>query len=161
MNEIRHVGRRDNRLLAREHVLAARQLLDHVEQEIDQYYERYGLDGIFFDEVSPSAASYYDELYDYVKGIDEDQLVILNPGSSVPESYEDFADIVIVYENYGIPSDLDSNGIAEGKLGVLPHGIDVSEAEFKELSDGVGFLYASPDWLDAAANVEDQSDWAD
>jgi hypothetical protein len=130
-----------------------------VKEEIDRYTEWYGLDGIFFDEVSPSAQAYYEDLYDYVK--DESGLVVLNPGAAVPESYEEAADIIIVYENQGIPSGVTPNGISESMLGALPYGVGASESEFKELSDEVGYLYVSPDWVSVAPSIEDQVDWAD
>lgn len=130
-----------------------------VKQEIDRYSEWYGVDGIFFDEVSPSALGYYEDLYDYVD--DEVGTLILNPGAAVPGSYEDAADIIIVYENYGVPSGVTSNGISESMLGALPHGEEASESEYEELSDGVGYLYVSPDWLNLASTIEEQADWAD
>lgn len=133
--------------------------ISELKEEIDRYNDWYGADGIFFDEVSPSAQSYYEELYDHVD--DEVGMVVLNPGAEVPESYEDVADIIIVYENYGIPSGVTSNGISESKLGALPHGVDASEAAFKELSDEVGYLYVSPDWMSIASTIYDQADWAD
>jgi hypothetical protein len=130
-----------------------------VKEEIERYAEWYGVDGIFFDEVSPSAQGYYEELYDHVK--DESDLVVLNPGAAVPKSYEEAADIIIVYENYGIPSSVSSNGMSESMLGALPYGVDPSESEFKELSEQVGYLYVSPDWISVAPTIEDQIDWAD
>jgi hypothetical protein len=130
-----------------------------IEQEIDNYNEWYGVDGIFFDEVSPSAHGYYEELYDYTKA--DDGMVILNPGASVPESYAEAADIIIVYENHGVPSGVTSNGISEGMLGALPYGLDASEEEFNELSDEVGYLYVSPDWMMVASSLGEQADWAD
>ena len=130
-----------------------------IEQEIDNYNAWYGVDGIFFDEVSPSAQSYYEELYDYTKA--DDGMVILNPGASVPESYSEAADIIIVYENHGVPSGITSNGITESMLGALPYGLDASESEFSELSDEVGYLYVSPDWMEVASSLGEQADWAD
>jgi hypothetical protein len=130
-----------------------------VKAEIERYAEWYGLDGIFFDEVSPSAAGYYEELYEHVK--DKSDLVVLNPGAAVPESYEKAADVIIVYENQDIPSSITSNGISESKLGVLPYGASPSQSEFDELSDDVGYLYVSPDWTSISPMIEDQADWAD
>ncbi|HKU49321.1 MAG TPA: spherulation-specific family 4 protein [Nitrososphaera sp.] len=130
---------------------------DIVEEEADRYYDWYGTDGVFFDEVSPSAESYYQELYDNSEG-----MVILNPGAPVPDSYEDAADIIMVYENYGLPATgIESNGISEEKLGAIGHGGEASEAAFETLSDEVGYLYASPDWMDVASTLEEQADWAD
>ena len=130
-----------------------------VQEEIDRYTNWYGLDGIFFDEVSPSAQPYYKDLYDYVK--DESDLVVLNPGAAVPESYEKAADIIIVYENYGVPSGVTSNGISESMLGALPYGVSASESEFKELSDEVGYLYVSQDWVNVSPTLDEQAEWAD
>ena len=109
--------------------------------------------------MSPSAQSYYEELYDYTKA--DDGMVILNPGASVPESYSEAADIIIVYENHGVPSGITSNGITESMLGALPYGLDASESEFSELSDEVGYLYVSPDWMEVASSLGEQADWAD
>lgn len=132
-----------------------------VKDEIDRYYDWYDLDGVFLDEVSPSDRDYYEELGDYAESPDGYQKVILNPGAPVPESYEDIADVIVVYENYGMPSSVESNGIRESKLGALPHGQEPSKGEFKELTDSVGYLYVSPDWMNVASNVENQADWAD
>lgn len=133
--------------------------IGELQEEIDRYNEWYAVDGIFFDEVSPSGQSYYENLYEYVS--DWGGTVVLNPGAAVPESYEEAADIIIAYEDYGIPSGITSNGISEDMLGALPHGVDASEAEFKELTDEVGYLYVSPDWMIVASSIDDQADWAD
>ena len=132
-----------------------------VKNDIDSYYDWYDLDGIFFDEVSTSDQDYYEDLHDYAENPEGSQTVILNPGAPVPESYEDAGDIIIVYENSGSPSDVESNGISESKLGALPYGHEPSESEYEELSDSVGYLYISPDWMSVASNVDDQADWAD
>ena len=134
-------------------------IIGELQEEIDRYNEWYAVDGIFFDEVSPSGQSYYEDLYEYVNG--EGGMVVLNPGAAVPESYEEAADIIIAYEDYGIPSGVNSNGISEDMLGALPHGVEASEAEFKELTDEVGYLYVSPDWMSVASSIDDQADWAD
>jgi hypothetical protein len=132
-----------------------------IKDEIDNYYDWYDLDGVFLDEVSPSDHDYYEDLSDYAEDPSGSQTVILNPGAQVPESYEDAADIIVVYENFGLPSSVDSNGISESKLAALPHGGEPSESKFKELSDEVGYLYVSADWGHVASNIEDQADWAD
>jgi hypothetical protein len=127
--------------------------------EIDRYYDWYGLDGVFLDEVSPSDHDYYKDLEEYADP-DGTQTVVLNPGAPVPESYEDAGDIIVAYENFGVPSSVDSNGIRESKLAALPHGQEPSESEFKQLTDSVGYLYVSPEWLDVASSIEDQAEWA-
>jgi hypothetical protein len=132
-----------------------------VKDEIDRYYDWYDLDGVFLDEVSTSDHGYYKDLRDYAEDPEGSQTVILNPGAPVPEFYEDAGDIIIVYENSGSPSDVDSNGISESKLGALPYGHEPSESEYKELADSVGYLYVAPGWMQVASNIEDQADWAD
>lgn len=132
-----------------------------IKNEIDSYYDWYDLDGVFLDEVNPSAYDYYDDISGHAESPEGNQKVILNPGAPVPESYGDIADIIVVYENFGVPSSVESNGIGESKLAALPHGLIPSEGEFKQLSDSVGYLYVSPGWLGAASNIEDQADWAD
>jgi spherulation-specific family 4 protein len=132
-----------------------------VKDEIDRYYDWYDLDGIFFDEVSTSDHSYYKEIHDDAESPDGSQTTILNPGAPVPESYENAGDIIIAYENSGIPSHVESNGISESKLGALVHGQEPSEGEYKDLTDNVGYAYVAPDWMHAASTIEDQADWAD
>jgi hypothetical protein len=132
-----------------------------IKNEIDRYYDWYDLDGVFLDEVSPSAHGYYEDIGGYAESPDGNQKLILNPGAPVPESYGDIADIIVVYENFGIPSSVESNGIEENKLAALPHGLEPSEGEFKQLTDSVGYLYVAPQWLTVASSVEKQADWAD
>lgn len=132
-----------------------------VEDEIDHYYDWYDLDGVFLDEVSTSDRGYYEDLRDYAEDPEGSQTVILNPGAPVPESYEDAGDIIIVYENYGVPSDVNSNGISESKLGALSYGGEPSEEEYKELTDSVEYIYVSPGWMFVASTIEDQANWAD
>jgi hypothetical protein len=62
-----------------------------------------------------------------------------------------------VYENSGSPSGVESNGISESKLGVLPYGGEPSESEYEEMTDDVGYVYMAPDWMQVASNVDDQA----
>jgi len=128
-----------------------------VKDDIDKYDDWYGVDAIFLDEVSPSALDYYKELNDHAGSLK----VILNPGAPVPSSYGSAGDIIVAYENFGIPSDVSSNGIGESKLAALPHGLEPDEASFKEHRGSVGYLYVSPDWMHVASSIEDQANWAD
>jgi spherulation-specific family 4 protein len=134
--------------------------LDSVKDDADKYFDWYGVNGIFFDEVSPNDVSYYKSLRHHVEGHSGTQDVILNPGAPVPNSYEDAADIIIVHEGSGLPSSVTSNGIAESKLGVLSHGGNPSESEFKDATSDVKYVYGAPDWMHVASNIEDQADWA-
>jgi len=134
---------------------------DSIEDETDRYYDWYGVNGIFLDEVSTGDASYYKTLRHHAEKPDGRQDVILNPGAPVPLSYEDAGDVIIVHENAGLPSDVTSNGISESKLGVLSHGGNPSKSDFQNASDDVKYVYGAPDWLHVASNIEDQANWAD
>ena len=135
--------------------------ISSVKEETSRYYDWYGVNGIFLDEVSTGDASYYKSIRDYAEKPSGSQDVILNPGAPVPSSYSGAGDIIIVYENSGTPGSITSNGISESKLGALPYGFTPSEGEFQSASERVGYLYIAPGWVHVASNVEQQADWAD
>lgn len=70
-----------------------------VERDIDRYRSWYGVDGIFLDESSPSAAQlpYYRALGRYARrsGL---RLVALNPGVTPERGYFTIADVVVTFE---------------------------------------------------------------
>lgn len=70
-----------------------------VRADIDRYMSWYGVDGIFFDEASPSAAQlpYYDALSRGIHASGE-RLVVLNPGVVPAGGYFDIADVVVTFE---------------------------------------------------------------
>jgi len=81
--------------------------LSSVEAEVSDWYSGYGLDGIFFDDASSSAAlagpgSYYSELFDYVKHMTGSGVlgttVVLNPGTIPAEAYMADADVICDFE---------------------------------------------------------------
>lgn len=134
--------------------------IDSIENDVDNYYDWYGVNGIFLDEVSTGDASYYETLRHYAEKPTGTQDVILNPGAPVPSSYENAGDVIVAYENAGLPSHVTSNGISESKLGVLSHGGNPSKSDFQGATDDVKYVYAAPDWLHAASNIADQANWA-
>jgi hypothetical protein len=73
-----------------------------VQTDIDRYYTWYPVDGIFFDETDNNnctlEGSYYNPLYNYVKGKDADAIVALNPGAATASCYLDSADIIVTFE---------------------------------------------------------------
>lgn len=64
----------------------------------------------------------------------------------------------MAYENFGIPSSVESNGFEERKLAGLPHGLEPSEGDFKRLTDSVAHSYVSPKWAVVPSSVERQVD---
>jgi hypothetical protein len=72
-----------------------------VKASIRKYFDWYGVDGIFIDEVPTSSVSlpYFGQLYDYVKNKSRDHTVILNPGTyAVDEAYMSCSDVVMNFE---------------------------------------------------------------
>jgi hypothetical protein len=71
-----------------------------VKAEIDLYYNWYGVNGIFIDEVSYEAGTkqaYFLDLYNYIKA--KGGLVIINPGiPAIDETYMQACDIVMNWE---------------------------------------------------------------
>jgi hypothetical protein len=134
--------------------------LDRVKDEIHNYYRWYDLDGIFLDEVSGSEKAYYKSIDRFAEKPHGPQIVILNPGAPVPKSYSSVADIIVAYENSGIPYKVESNGIKESQLAALVHGTEPGKSEFKDLSASVGYLYVSPDWMHVSSLIEHEADWA-
>lgn len=73
-----------------------------VKANIDKYYSWYGVDGIFFDQVSTScttATSYYQDIYNYVKAKGGIAKVVLNPGTNTNECYMAVGDIIVNFED--------------------------------------------------------------
>jgi hypothetical protein len=70
-----------------------------VAADIERYVSWYGVDGIFLDEVSPSAVvlPYYATLSQGVRSSDG-RMVVLNPGRVPAPGYFDIADVVVTYE---------------------------------------------------------------
>ena len=75
-----------------------------VKADIDLYAKYFQVDGIFIDEAASSneKASYYQQIYQYVKSKSIDYKVIINPGVNLDETYisQGVADIIITFENY-------------------------------------------------------------
>jgi Spherulation-specific family 4/Fibronectin type III domain len=87
--------------------------IPQIEADVNAWYRFYGsdIDGIFFDEgtnqcgPSPSSNLYADEyqfLTQYVKESHPGAVTALNPGTAVPQCYQDAADVLVTFEgSYG------------------------------------------------------------
>ncbi len=139
-----------------------------VKDDVSRYYDWYeDIDGIFFDEQSASSdqVGYYEEIYEYTKDQPGSNIVVTNPGAPVPEGYIDTADIILVYESSGLPGDVTQGWMGDydkNRFGVIPYGTSVSEGEYDDLHDQVGYVYVAPDasWMGVTSAVADQADWA-
>jgi Spherulation-specific family 4 len=78
--------------------------IQSVKTDIDLYAKYFKVDGIFIDEAASSIekASYYQQLYQYIKSKSIAYKVIINPGVNLDETYikQGVADIIITFENY-------------------------------------------------------------
>jgi hypothetical protein len=138
-----------------------------VEDELSRYYEWYDIDRIFLDQQSASTGQvgYYEELYEYVKDQSgsSSSIVVTNAGAPVPQAYIDTAEIIIVYENSALLGDVlqDYN---KSHFGMLPYGTSVSESEYDDLHEQVGYyVYVAFDasWMEVKGSViDEQADWA-
>lgn len=130
---------------------------DSIKAQIDNYYSWYNLNGVFLDEVSPDNHDYYKDLANYAKSSNISSTVVLNPGASVPSSYSDAADVIIIFENAYSPSGVDTNGIDASKLGVLVYGVSGSGGVFDSVAGDVKYMYAASDWGTVADDVVEQA----
>lgn len=78
--------------------------IQNVYDEIDLVLSRYPtIDGFFFDELKNDGdaddITWITSVYNYVKSLNPDLIVVQNPGAGVPESYVDFFDICMRFEN--------------------------------------------------------------
>ncbi len=72
-----------------------------VKNDIDKYILLYNINGLFIDEMANSQVRlpYYQELYQYIKGVNSDFKVIGNPGMAYTlEGYLDAADTLVIFE---------------------------------------------------------------
>ena len=81
--------------------------LSQIELDVDTWYNFYGasgLTGIFFDQAQNACgsanayANLYAQIYAYVKQNYPGALVIANPGTAVPQCYENTADVLLTFE---------------------------------------------------------------
>jgi hypothetical protein len=68
---------------------------DEAEQQMNDYYSFYAVNGYFVDEVATNKSSYYSTM----KGRASGRYLVLNPGTSAPSSYNSIAAGIITYEN--------------------------------------------------------------
>ncbi len=128
-----------------------------VKSDIDKYYKWYGVNGIFFDEVSTDcskASSYYKDLYNYVKG--KGGTVVLNPGTQTNECYMSVGDTVVNFEgpystyasSYAEPSWVKNyNASRFWHLVYAASAEDMPKAVDSSKDRHAGYIYVTPDTL--------------
>ncbi len=128
-----------------------------VKADIDLWYSRYGVDGIFLDEQAntPEAFGYYRNLHDYI-AYTRGGLVIGNPGVATIESYMEANDVTCVFETDGptgfpawTPPVWTANYPAS-KFYVLPYNANATDmAKFvaRAAANRAGWIYVTDDTL--------------
>jgi chitodextrinase len=83
--------------------------MSQIEHDINTWYQFYGSDlsGIFFDQMQNACgpttqsndwANLYTQLSDNVKRLHPGALTVLNPGTGVPQCYENAGDVIVTFE---------------------------------------------------------------
>lgn len=115
--------------------------------DIDAYKNLYGVNGMFFDEMSHVAGNedYYRHLSNYTKSIGLG-FTVGNPGRDTLPSYIGTVDNIVIYENSGLPTikSLESwhTHYPKSNFSILAYGINTLNEKFvKQASHHVGFIY--------------------
>ena len=121
--------------------------------------------GIFFDEQSNRAGDvpYYRDLSQYAKaqGL---SFTVGNPGTDTAEAYVGALDMMLIYENAGLPTAGQLGGwhanYAPSNFGVIPYATQMDAAFVREARRHVQFIYMQNDtlpnpWDSVPANLGD------
>jgi len=118
-----------------------------LEKEISEYRSWYGVNGIFFDEMSSSGSTlgYYTTLANYVKSL-QLSMTMGNPGTTVSSNLVGVFSNLCIYENPGMPQTSQISGYASyGKAGFsyIAYGVGSmpSQTTIKSSANYVGYLY--------------------
>jgi hypothetical protein len=129
-----------------------------VTDDIDLWYSRYGVDGIFLDEQASTADKlpHYRELHDHIKGKGGEALIVANPGTTTLEGYMSINDVTCVFETDGpsgfptwAPPAWTANYPA-GKFYVLPYNSSAANMTgfvARAAANNVGWIYVTDDTL--------------
>ncbi len=121
--------------------------LSSVESDIYAYKYLYGVNGIFFDQMSnvPGNEWYYSTLTSYVKSHGM-YLSVANPGTGVPASFVSTVDLIILYENAGLPSvslvSSRTDGYSKQHFAMTPYAVSyVSSSYVSSVSNYLSYIY--------------------
>ena len=117
-------------VLGYDHTSWANRPIADVEADINSYKSWYNLSGIFFDEMSnvPGDEGYYSTLNQYAKSMGLN-FTVGNPGGPAPASYLGTLDVIVTYENQGLPDSTSlaqmTNGVPPNHFAVIAYGVNV------------------------------------
>lgn len=122
-----------------------------VKADVDKYYDWYGVDGIFLDEVwnYEDKLQYYSDLAGYVwgKGL---QWVVGNPGTDAAVGYIQLFNVTVIHEDskYPTAAKLDAYSSYKDKIAVLVYGQRrFSTSAFTATAARSGWVYVTHDTL--------------
>jgi Spherulation-specific family 4 len=131
---------------------AARPLAD-VEADINSYKSWYNVSGIFFDEMSnvPGNENYYSILNQYSKSAGLG-FTVGNPGANTIPSYVGTLDVIVTYENQGVPNTSSlaamTLGMPKSNFAVIAYGVDVwNGSSVSNVFNYADYVYVTPDQL--------------
>lgn len=129
-----------------------------VKADIDLWYSRFGVDGIFLDEQANTSAAlaYYQSLHDYIKAKGGEAFVVGNPGVATIEGYMAANDVTCVFETAG-PTGFPTwtppvwtAGYPASKFYVLPYNssaADMAAYVTRAAANRAGWIYVTDDTL--------------
>jgi hypothetical protein len=125
-----------------------------VQADVDRWRNLFpGVTGIFFDEMAntPGQEGYYKNLGGYAKSQGFD-FTIGNPGADGAASYVGTVDVILVYENRGLPAVASLGGwhasYDRHNFGIIPYAVPALDAGFvKAAAASCGYIYLENDDL--------------
>ena len=104
--------------------------------QMTNYQTWYKVDGIFLDEVGIAQPVFYQSLVNSARSLGY-KTVVGNPGVLLSPSYNGIFDIVVVYENAGLPATLESVGNA-----IIAYDVPtITASSVTTVAQGVSYLY--------------------
>ena len=140
-------------VLGYDHTSYAARPLSDVKADINSYKSWYNISGIFFDEMSNVAGNenYYVDLNQYAKSVGLG-FTVGNPGANTIPSYVGTLDVIVTYENQGVPntSSLQAMtlGMPKNNFAVIAYGVDVwNGSAVSNVFNYANYVYVTPDQL--------------
>jgi hypothetical protein len=136
------------------HTLWGKRPAAELQAEMGQWKSWYpGVSGIFFDEMASQTGeeTYYKDLSSYAKGQGFD-FTIGNPGQDTSPTYVGTEDVILIYENSGVPSVAAITGwhttYGRNNFGVIPYAVSSLDAAFVQSAKPyVAYIYMQSDGL--------------
>ncbi len=121
--------------------------LTSVEANVNLYKSWYGVNGIFFDDMSNLAttSSYYSSLDSYVHSAIPGSTTLGNPGTTVPTALIGSLDILNIYEGGSYPalSSITFPGYPTSDFSMIAYGVPLNTTFLGSVTGSVAWVYAT------------------